>query len=264
MPFTGFGGQSAPATVYQGAPTGKALADDGQLYDTVQAAVDASTELTQVGPGTFSENVYVDSTGFTLRGSGLGTVIDGGGDDHGVNVQSNDVMVEHLTARTDYNSGDSHHAVNVIADDCMVSRVHVPASDRYGITIRGTQNTILDCLIESTGHLSIKCTSGPRNRIQGNNIIDSGYYGIDCRSDDNIILGNVVLNTSNHSILVGGNDTLVGANRVHNSGDSGITLFDSPVEVSIYNNRVSGSAGDDIYDNGTNTMLDGNVTGAAN
>jgi hypothetical protein len=150
---------SIPSAVQQG----KAVADDGSLYDSVQTAVNNATDWVFVGPGTYSESVTVDKSEFALIGAGQGTVIDGQVD----LAKSTDTTVSNLQIR---NSGGSPlrtdndgsakrlsiHDIyisaagvgsNIYGDGHRITNLH---ADIKGIYIYGS-NCVVDAVVGSVG-----------------------------------------------------------------------------------------------------------------
>lgn len=115
---------------------GKAWADNGQLYDTVQSAVDNASDTVLVGPGIFAENVDISTT-ITLTGSGVGTVIDGGTSDAAISITSGtDITVKSLAAKTTAGQGNGHDGIIITADGgATIHDVWILAADRRAITL---------------------------------------------------------------------------------------------------------------------------------
>jgi len=81
-------------TDFADALAGQALADDGNLYSSVQTAVDNATGWVFVGPGTFNENVTISTQGLTLEGCGYDTLIDGGTIGSAITLSAADITVK--------------------------------------------------------------------------------------------------------------------------------------------------------------------------
>lgn len=257
------GHEPVSASVASVLSEGEVLADDGNQYESIQTAVDASTGWTFVGPGTYYENVVIDKNGFTLKGAGDNTLIDGGTVAEAIDIKASDVNVESLSVRTD------------------------PTNGTNAVLTNGPNATVYNCCIRDSGnngivgggqyvHIrSVECKSAsvdafrPSDRgIVSNCIVRSvSEDGIDpfgSPQTDLIISNNVINGVGNTGITLSGDahDTIVIGNRVHNSGNDGIETI--ATDTIIANNRVSGSGGSDINDTGTNTVLDSNITGSAN
>ena len=255
-------------TDYADALAGKALADDGNLYDSVQNAVDAATGYVIVGPGTFNESVSIGTAGLTLQGSGQGTLIDGGTNGHAVHIQANNVTVENLSVRTEPSTDDMR--AGVVTDssysNATISNIKVRESDAEGVKVQSPNSTVDGCVaLNSSGVATIYIMSGAVNCVARNcHVSNDGNNGIRVTGDDSVIIGCYIENTATDGIVINsGNDCVIGGNRIHNAGDSGINMYSGTQNI-IFNNRVSDSTNSDIADSGTSTTLDDNLTGTAN
>lgn len=242
----------------------KPLADDGSLYDSIQAAENAASSFVFVPPGTFNESVTIDTAGLTLLGSGNSTIINGGAGE-AVLVNASNVSLEQFTARRDEDA-TSVHTIDTSSSitDTSVTDVTVDASGSNGIVIRGDNSLVSNCNISNTPSRALNIFG--ESVIIKNNIINDASIGI--QADDAIVVANTSFDSSDGTdgaivISSTANDCLIGSNRVHNSNSDGITNKGSN-DCIIFNNRVSNSNNQDIDDNGTGTTTDANVTGAAN
>jgi len=72
------------------------LADDGSLYDTVQAAENTAKSFVLVPPGTFNESVTIDTAVLTLLGSANSTHIRGS--TNTIRPEASNITIENLRA----------------------------------------------------------------------------------------------------------------------------------------------------------------------
>jgi parallel beta-helix repeat protein len=244
---------------------GKALADDGNIYDSVQTAVDNASGYVFIGPGTFNESVTVSTDGMMIEGSGYDTLIDGGTSGDAVRVEADDIIVSDIAVRTNPNSGNSYKGVYSNANNLKFDSIIVTDSDSTGMDINGSDIVISNCTIESSDHDGINYQGSGPNAIIYNCRIESGVVnkGIQCYSSDDVIVSNcVVIGTGNAGIETRFDSITIG-NRVHNVSDSGIEVASGDDSI-VANNRVSDSTSSDIRDSDGTSLLDDNLTGSAN
>lgn len=255
-------------TDFADALAGKALADDGNLYDTVQGAENAATDWMFVGPGTFAEAVVIDTAGLTVMGSGYDTLIDGGITSHAIAIDVADVTVQNLSVQTTAAGGNAYRGIIArstgTGDNITIQGCTVRDSDDNGIEMNaGTDHLIENCTVEAADGYGIE-TASVRTII-------TNCYATGCvvgiyastGSDDSIITNCITDTTSNDGINGSSPDQLIGGNRIHNAGDHGIQV--GGTDQIIFNNRVSGSTNADIDTAGATTpTTDGNSTGLAN
>lgn len=245
---------------------GQALADDGNLYSSIQNAENAASDWVFVGPGTFNEAVTIDTAGLTLMGSGYSTFIDAGSlGSTAVTATVDNVRLKHFRAGSDTGQGANAYGVETTGQKAVIDDVSVTKADSQGIRTMGIETTIKNCYVTNAGSNQIN--------ISGNGTIIINCYtdvaasssasSINVNCDESIVASCAVFNSSDNGINISNdNDNIVIGNRVHNSSDRGITP--SGADNIIANNRVSDSTNADIDDNGTGTVLDGNSTGASN
>lgn len=228
------------------------LADDGRTYPSIQEAERAANGWVFVPPGTFNEDVTIDTSDLTLMGAGRSSHIDGGTGQTIVGDNTN-ITVRDLSVTTTA-TGDSA-AVN---DVRSAFNVHVRDTANYGFR---DVDSVVGCVVEQNASFSGITV----NEFAANNIVKSSARGIVIFSDDVIAANNVVLDSSANGIQhdPASNDTIIIGNRVINSGDNGINIRGGSDHI-IANNRVSDSTNADINDAGTSTVLDANLTGASN
>lgn len=160
--------------------TDRALADDGNVYATVQAAVDAASSWVLVGPGTFSlsTTLTIATAELTLTGIGDGTLIQGAADLGGNLIEVDgvdDVTIEDLRAETPLglNVGATVIAGINGASDGTIERVTIPESDadavHVGVGGTGQGWTIRDSRIAgSIGDRGVLETGAGRAKIHDN------------------------------------------------------------------------------------------------
>lgn len=259
------GGSAVPRGLANAVSAGEVLADNGQIYNSVQTAVDNSSGWVFVGPGTFSENVTISTAGLTIEGTGYGTYIDGGSG-HAIRVSESDVTVRNLRVSTTAGGGNSFRPIygDSAAVSMTVENVTIVESDDAGIFAAGTDTIIKGCRggnvdgnlirIEAARCIVTDC-------IADSNVSVNFIYQ-NSGTDDSIIANNVSDGVQNIGIRTDGNDTIIIGNRVLNSGNEGVAT--QGTDGIIANNRISDSTNADINDGGTNTELDANLTGASN
>jgi hypothetical protein len=250
---------------------GKPVADDGRTHDTIQQAERAASSFVFVPPGTFNENVTIDTEGLTLRGSGHNTFIDGGASSNAISVNADNVTLSHLSASTDRDG--QNNITNPVAikgvDANNVSAISVTIRDSGGFSgilfgddvlmnncrveqcagkglVGGTRAIFNSCIVRNVGQGTDRTFSdsirGVGSSITANCIVDSNTSedGIQPAGDNNIVIGCRIMNIDNEGLQVNGNDNI------------------------LANNRVSDSGGSDISDAGAGNLLDGNLTGPSN
>jgi hypothetical protein len=241
---------------------GKPVADDGRTHDTIQQAERAASGWVFVPPGTFNETVEINTEGLTLRGSGYNTHIDGGTTGTAITINAANVSVESLSVETTSGAGSTYRAISTgtNANNLRINGVVVRDSDDIGINlVNGSGHTVTDCTVESAEFRGI-FIDAVRTTV-ANCLLLGGLSddGIRTGADDVVIANNIVDGAGNRGIVVVGNDCIAIGNRVtEQAGDAAlyIAAFNNCI---VANNRVN-----NLEKNGTNTVLDGNLTGASN
>lgn len=148
---------------------GKAWADDGQLYDTIQGAVDAGSSLVLVGPGTFSENVNINVANMTVVGSGRDSLVDGG-TDSALSLDADGVLVKNFAVKTTAGGGNNARGVDMssLGDEQQASYIWVEECDEIGIRQRADESILTNVWCDSAN-------------IDGN---DVQVFGTGCIADD--------------------------------------------------------------------------------
>lgn len=248
--------------------SGKALADDGKAYDSVQDAENAASSFVLVGPGTFSESVTIDTAGLTLAGAGYDTLIDGGTTGTAITIDATDVSVLNLSVQTTAGAGNSFVGIGsgASANSGKLVNVTVRDSDSHGINpTDGDYWRISNCTVESADGKGID-TDGPENTVISHCIVQSGVSddGILTRGDDSIVANCIVVGVADDGIYLLNNDNIGIGNRIHNAGATGFDIGPNSTDSICANNRISDSGGSDINNQGSGTVLDDNQTGASN
>jgi len=247
---------------------GEVLADNGEIYTSVQTAVDNSTGFVFIGPGTFNESVTISTQGLTLQGSGYDTLIDGQSIASAVQVSASNVTVKNLSFATD--SGSSLNTVITAtgADSCTFDRIHIKSAGNFGIYLTdGDEHIISNCIVTGPGNDAIRCST---SRTVVTNCVVQGpgdfnfTNGINIRGDDSIVSNSIVIDINNVGISIAKSDDIAVGNRITASGNNGLKIGSNSTDSIIANNRVSDSINSDINDQGTGTILDDNLTGPSN
>jgi hypothetical protein len=148
---------------------GLVLADDGKLYESVQAAENNATDWMFIGPGSFDEPLVIDTTDLTVVGSGKSTVINGGDASDAIRVEASNVTVKSVAGQTTIGAGKNIDAFQFSSTSgCVVYDFWAIESDRHGVNI-GSGST--NCRA-----INIHCESA---NIIGNGV---GIFG-----DENIV-----------------------------------------------------------------------------
>jgi hypothetical protein len=248
---------------------GEVLADNGEIYASVQDAVNAASGFVFVGPGTFNENVTISTDGLTLEGSGHDSLIDGGTTGNGIVANASNITVSNLTAQTTAGAGNLFDAFLSADNETNIKFFNCVArdSDQEGFNIQTARDVkLINCTVISADDDGIDLRSGKAARgIVSNCDIQNGVgsKGINVGGDDTIISNCTVSGVVNEGIFIGANDCTVIGCRVDNTGLSGIQA--NGIDNIIANCRISDSGGAaDLNDTGTGTVLDGNLTGPSN
>jgi hypothetical protein len=246
---------------------GEVLADDGSVHESVQAAQDAASSYIFIGPGTFNENVTIDTTGLTVQGSGYNTLIDGGSDGQAINVNANNVIISRITAKTTNGGNNTRSAIEVTSSNVLVKSCKVTEADEYGINAASNAEnvSIVDNIIENANLYGVAVRG--RSIVSGCTVKSSGngFRGANESANvpfDNIYSNCIALNVDGNGFKITDDDSIVIGCRCSNAGIDGIVI--QGVDNIIANNRISDSGSTNISDVGTGTVLDGNNTGSAN
>lgn len=255
---------------------GSVYADDGDVYSTIQAAEDAASSFIFIGPGTFQENVVVDTVDLRVTGAGRSTFVDGQGTEKAIEIAANGVTVEYLQAATDAASGFAAIGADATFNDVTVMRTFVSNAGDVGIDGDGerwfvglnriqdtddagvhmfgpgtgadvSDNQVMLNMIQNTGAEGILSEGNPAGIVALNTIEDTGNHGI--RNTNNsplaAILGNSIRLTagSTDGIRLLGLGTLAFGNRIEDAGRHGIALDDAKVHALLNSIENPGTHG---------------------
>lgn len=257
------GGNSPISGMFTSAiASGKALADDGEVYDSVQTAVDNATGIVFVGEGTFNESVTINTSGLSLVGSGYNTLIDGGSNGAAVNINAQNVTVRNLSVDSNSIGIDT----DSLADSFTITHLWTRNIGGDAILIRNGNDWIISNVrIAPHADEGIQTFGGADRGIIENCSVSGGRNGIFVSSDDVIVSNSVVSESSTWGIDIRGNDCIVGGNQVIDpQTNDGVSL--RSIDSILFNNRISlpsGSPYREIDGNGNNTT-DDNKTGVRN
>lgn len=240
---------------------GEVLADDGEQYEAIQTAVDQADSWVFVGPGTYYENVVIDTDGFTLQGAGYDTYIDGGAVDHAVTTYGENTRISHIRVATDASgpSGNDGISVESSANGSTVDSCYTEEARETLVNVLADDCVVTNC--NASGCLDQCIRSVGTRCIVSNNNLDgqgNGPNGINL-GEDSIAVNNVIIDCTD-GINITGNDSLCGGNRIINSSSDGI--YTAATDCIIFNNRISGGGINDS--GGTGILVEGNLTGSAN
>jgi parallel beta-helix repeat protein len=251
------------AMLAQSLRTGKPLADDGALHNSIQEAEYAANSFVFVPPGTFNEHVDIHTDGLRIAGCGRSTIIDGT-DGYSIQIYSADNIIENLSVTNQTSSG---YAIETVSGS------------------GATSGTIQDIYIDNVNYRGIYASEGSNWTIR--NIIsnNSGDTAIQPIVPNTIVSNCIIRGTGRHGITVAGNGCIVSncyisdsgdgrgiysvddnciliGNRIHNSSLDGLEV--QGANCIVANNRISDSNDQGISDQGTSTTLDANLIGPSN
>lgn len=243
------------------------LADDGKRYSTIQEAENAATSWIKIPPGTFSENVTIDTAGLVVMGAGDSTIIDGGTTGSAIIASADGVEVKDVSLQTTGGGGTGNDALFVSGADFKGINITILDSDDDGIVL---SNTATDAHFENIDIVAcddigfINSTSSVRTTVIGmklrTGISDQGIVLV---GDDGYVGDVQAFSTGGATIDLRGNDCVANGGRISGSGDIGIRMTGTDQLASDF--RVSGSATSDLDSTGATTpTTDSIVTGAAN
>lgn len=251
-------GDLADGRLSQTVDEGKVLGSDGNVYDTVSAAISNAIDWIKLGPGTFGSFDMIH-TGLTVVGSGDQTVIEGSGANA---VLINDVN-QTLRDLTIKNPGGSAINTGNSADTATVKNVTITDTGNHALQLQdGTDHLIANCHVHDTK--SGNGIQAGAATVVGCRIENTEARGFNDVSGEVRIAYNTIKNTGTHGIVVNSNsgDAIIIGNRIHKTGNDGIHIG-TPDSI-VANNRISDSATVNIDDRATGTVLDANLTGPAN
>jgi parallel beta-helix repeat protein len=252
---------------------GEVLADNGEQYSSIQQAVDVSDGFVFVGPGTFNENVTINTDRLTLQGSGRGTIIDGGSNSSIVINTSDNVTLNGIAAQNDVSGSSDVITFNGDSSRFSMHSCHILEGGGRGVSTRATGGQNRDLQIEGctfknldahgivlTSERAIISNCTFKNMGRGVYLYRDG--GVDSAE---VIITNCVFKDNNYGIrAIDATDSIFIGNRIHNSDVKGIQVRTCQ-DIIVANNRVSDSVDANIsVEFGSGTVTDGNLTGSAN
>jgi len=252
-------------TVAHAIADGKAMADDGQAYDSAQDAVDAATNWVWLPPNTtFNERIVINKENLTLKGSGYTTVVDGG-NKQTITVEEDNLTIKNLRLNNDGSVNDGNIIINFNGNNNgTVSNCYCTESDWF--FVRGVSNAKNISVVNNYigGERGVDFDDAQQCLISGNifQVNGSGVF-MGGASDDNIMSYNIFDNPGDRALFNDGADNIFIGNRVISAGDDGFLIRNGP-DVIVANNRISDSAAQDIDNTANGTLLDSNLTGGAN
>lgn len=260
--FTGGPAETAVAETFTTALVeGKALADDGNLYSTVQGAQDAASGWVFLPPVTFNESVTIDTASLTLVGSGFDTLLDAGSNGTAIEFDAPNITVSNMRVETTNGGGST----------CMdifdsYARVHSCYSTEFDTMFdlgNGSGNVITECSIRN-GSKSYLETGSPTNTIVTNNILIS-ENGISVDGGQDGIFANNIIYATTASITIFNDsaDNMYIGNQIDTAGGDNAIYLRLGSDIIIANNRVSGWTTSAIYDTYGYALTDGNQLDSA-
>lgn len=273
---------------------GQILASDGNLYSSIQTAVNSVSNegWLFIGQGTFNESVTI-SKGITIIGaSPHQTIIDSGNNDTiSVDLANSigDVEIRNLHLKNDtanFNDGLSF-ATSVTGYSAKAINVYATAggtgvkvgdgnakyavakgckafqSGFYGIRASANQHSIVRNSITQAGVITAGTSDGG-GVISGCVADNNDGDGIKTLGPNVVIEGNRVVNAGTVGIEVDNDDCVVANNVVNGSSTEGIYInfFSDSI---VIGNRVSGAGAHGILDKGTDNLIANNrVSGSTN
>lgn len=227
---------------------GKALADDGTVYESIQVAVNNASSWVKVGPGSFDERVTISTADLSLVGCGTRTHIRGG-----IKVSAENTAVSNVQLSANIIDADAYFA-DADSPNADVTNVSVLSSPDDGIVVDGGESVVSGCTVEDVGGVGINA-GGFRTTVAQNTVENAGSGGIvssgfdntgDCLfcynrvfdipadgmniyAVDSVIQGNTVVGSRDMGIKAGFAGMIVANNRVVNSGEQDIGTVDSDI-----------------------------------
>lgn len=271
-----------------GAPRGKVRADGQELFPTIQGALDNAQDTVTIGPGTFKESLTVSTAELSIRGSGLGTIVDGTENGHPFTLTANNITLENLSLNVDSNT-TAYNCVTLddTGDQSVIRNVAFRNTSQYGVYfdsgdyvrvescafwdgdddyLRGGGNgdyvSINNCHFYGGDAEAIQIP-GHTAHINSCLIRGPAGDGIRVQEPTSRVINTTIENAGgDNGILIGtdGHDTIITGNTIINTTGDGI--WTGATNTIITNNRVAGSGGTDIDTaSGTTPKTDNNITG---
>jgi hypothetical protein len=244
---------------------GKALADDGNVYDTIQDAENAASSWVKIGPGTFNGPITVDTPQITISGSGDRTKIVGTGNPL-IALDANDITFRDLSVQCNNTSisairaGDSATTDGVEVRNIRIER----ANQAIGYFSSSTDGVIANCTVENTAGFNFFRADGG-HLVINNKISDVEGIGMNLDNEDSllrdmVVANNIITDVTGDGIEMKTADSIILANRISDCGSFGVQLGGSSVDNIVGNNRLSRCTDGGVNDGGTGNVLDANLT----
>jgi hypothetical protein len=233
---------------------GKVLADDGNIYDSVQAAVNNASSWVRIGEGRFNEGVTIDTAGLNVIGSGRKTIVHANSGPT-IDITGSDVLVRGLKINSESDDGIEIHSDRGKVRTCRFETIGENAVD-----VRAS-----DCIVNNSrfgnniGNIALNFGAGNRVVFANNIVKNASNIGVYLSQHDALVAANYIEGSKNHGVRAHstGNDSIILGNRIHDSSKDGIHI--DADDCIVANNRISNSGGQNIDDDGSNTTLDGNL-----
>lgn len=227
------------------------FADDGNVYHTIQGAIDNCDSYIRIGPGTFTENVLVRKE-VTIEGSGYQTIIDGAdgtiaetGTKEAIRVENPNVTITRLSLKTNPATGGNCITLSQAGSgskEALVERVWILEGGNRGIQVQDDDASIKGVIIEDSG-------AG----VASDGFV-TGAGSTDCRFIDCYTMGNAV---GSDGFEIDGADHIVTGCEIDGVTNNG--MFVEGDRVNIGNNIILGAGIDGIHVNGEDCVIDGNI-----
>lgn len=268
------------------APPNKAVDDQGAEFDRIQSAVDNASDTVLVGPGTFREEVTINTQGLSIRGVGRGTHIvpkesDGTtvGNGDCISPEADDITVENMrlegvdnaiaagarsgsTLRSLKVSSENSTAI-VTGDNAQLIDIRVDGTGADAITANA-DSRIDDCEFLNVTDACVQ-PGAPGVVVADSTFVDPGGDGVSAggsSGDRMTVVGCVFSSTGSAGAAInfGGSDQTAvgnsmedwsGVTRVNTSGATNeIIRNNSPQSV----NDHSSMAGQNLQDDGSGAL----------
>lgn len=224
---------------------GKALADDGEVYESIQTAVHNASSWVKVGPGEFRESVIIGTAGLTLRGSGDRTVIVGQ-----ITVNADDVSFASFQTNSEFNTthidatGQTNTSIEKVSVESISTEVTTPSGNptAHAVSV-GSNSSVTNCtfrnLSRGLGYVADSvftenvfesiddfCMSrnpsldASANNVISNNTFRDSYDGINFGDADSVVVANVFIDMERNAVREFGVDCIIAKNRIKNVGNA--------------------------------------------
>jgi len=288
-----FADVSAGGKFEQALSNGEVLASDGNLYTSIQTALDNISDngFLFIGKGTFNESLTI-TKGVTMVGvSPTGSIIDSGTSiTISVELSANsDIEIRNLGIKNDVsgtNNGIDFANTSVSGYNTKIINTHFTVGGQGLTTSLGEPESISvkDCVVNDSGFTGIgadgndyafviNCvtkagliSAGASNGgavISGCLVNNNNLDGITTLSTGVVIDGNTVVNADGFGIELADDDCVASNNFVKGSSSDGIRS--NVDDNTIIGNRVRDCGGDGIYEQGADGLIANNrVSGSTN